>query len=55
MLYFLAAVLVIVWLAGVIISYTLLGFIHILLIIAIILVMMRFISGHKKQTIEKTK
>ena len=45
MLYSLAIVLVIMWLLGLVTSYTLGGFIHILLVIAVIVVLLRVISG----------
>jgi len=40
-----AALLIILWLLGMITSYTLGGFVHILLVIAIIMVLVRVISG----------
>lgn len=43
MLYTVAVVLIILWLLGVVTSFTLGGFIHILLIIAIISVLLRII------------
>lgn len=45
MLFTIAALLVILWLLGLVTSYTLGGFIHILLIVAIILVLIRVIRG----------
>jgi len=45
MLYTIALVLVILWLLGLVTSYTLGGFIHALLVIAIIVVLVRIISG----------
>ena len=45
MLYTIAVVLIILWLLGLVTSYTLGGFIHILLVIAIVLVLLRVISG----------
>ncbi len=45
MLYTIAAVLIILWLLGVVTSYTLGGFIHILLVIAIIVVLLRVIRA----------
>ena len=45
MLYTLAVVLIILWLLGLVTSYTLGGFIHILLVIAIIVLLLRLISG----------
>ena len=43
----LADVLVILWLLGMITSYTLGGFIHILLVIAVVVILLRLISGRK--------
>jgi hypothetical protein len=45
MLYTIAVVLVILWLIGMLASVTLGGLIHILLVIAIIAVLFRLISG----------
>jgi hypothetical protein len=45
MLYTLAVILVIAWLLGLVSSYTLGGFIHILLVIAIIMILVRIIQG----------
>jgi asparagine N-glycosylation enzyme membrane subunit Stt3 len=45
MLFTIAAVLVILWLLGMVSSYTLGGFIHILLVLAIIAVLVRVIQG----------
>ena len=45
MLYTIAVILVILWLLGVVSSYTMGGFIHILLVIAIVIILMRLISG----------
>jgi hypothetical protein len=47
MLYIFAVVLIILWLLGIVSSYTMSGFIHILLVIAIVLVLVRIISGKK--------
>jgi hypothetical protein len=47
MLYTIAIVLIILWLLGLISSYTINGFIHILLVIAIIMILVRIISGRK--------
>lgn len=47
MLYTLAVVLIILWLLGMVSSYTLGGFIHILLVIAIVVVLIRVITGRK--------
>jgi hypothetical protein len=40
-------VLLILWLLGVVTSYTMGGFIHILLVIAIIVMLVRIIQGRK--------
>jgi hypothetical protein len=45
MLYTIAVVLVILWLLGMVSSYTLGGFIHILLVLAVISVLIRLIQG----------
>lgn len=43
----LAVVLVVLWLLGLVTSYTMGGFIHILLVIAIIVILIRIIQGRK--------
>lgn len=45
MLYTIAVVLLILWLLGLVTSYTMGGFIHILLVIAIVVILLRVISG----------
>jgi hypothetical protein len=45
MLYTIAVVLLILWLLGLVTSYTIGGFIHVLLVIAIVVVLLRIISG----------
>ena len=45
MLYTIAVVLLILWVLGLVTSYTIGGFIHILLIVAIVMVLVRVISG----------
>lgn len=47
MLWSIAVVLVILWLLGLVTSYTMGGFIHVLLVIAIIAVLLRVIRGGK--------
>ncbi len=47
MLYTIAVVLIILWLLGLVSSYTMGGFIHILLVIAIIMVLLSLIRGRK--------
>ena len=45
MLWTIAVILIILWLLGMVSSYTIGGFIHILLVIAIITVLIRLIKG----------
>ena len=45
MLYTIAVVLVILWALGLVSSYTMGGFIHVLLVIAVIVILLRLISG----------
>jgi hypothetical protein len=45
MLYTIALVLVILWLLGLVTSYTMGGLIHVLLVIAVIVILLRVISG----------
>ncbi|MDB5748438.1 lmo0937 family membrane protein [Massilia sp. CMS3.1] len=45
MLYTIAIVLVVLWLLGLVTSYTIGGFIHILLVVAVIMILVRLISG----------
>jgi hypothetical protein len=45
MLYTIAVVLIILWLLGLVTSYTVGGFIHILLVVAVIMILVRLISG----------
>ena len=47
MLYTVAVVLLILWLLGLITSTTMGGFIHALLVIAIVLILIRVISGRR--------
>jgi hypothetical protein len=47
MLYTIAVILLILWLLGLVTSYTLGGFIHALLVIAIVVILVRVISGRK--------
>ncbi|HLX94356.1 MAG TPA: lmo0937 family membrane protein [Verrucomicrobiae bacterium] len=47
MLYTIAAILLILWLLGLVTGTTLGGFIHVLLVIAIVVVLLRVISGRK--------
>lgn len=45
MLYTLAVVLIVLWLLGLVTSYTMGGLIHGLLVIAVVVVLLRVISG----------
>jgi len=47
MLWTIAAVLLILWLLGLISGYTISGFIHILLVVAIVVVLIRIIQGRR--------
>jgi hypothetical protein len=47
MLWTIAAILVVLWLIGMVSSYTLSGFIHILLVLAAIVVLVRLIQGRR--------
>ena len=47
MLELIALILVAMWLLGMVSSYTLGGFIHILLVIAIIVILVRLIQGRR--------
>jgi uncharacterized membrane protein YtjA (UPF0391 family) len=48
MLYTIAVVLIVLWLLGLVTSYTMGGFIHILLVLAIIMVLVNLFSGQKR-------
>jgi hypothetical protein len=47
MLWTIAVILLVMWLLGMITSYTISGFIHILLVVAIISVLIRLIQGRR--------
>jgi hypothetical protein len=47
MLYTIAVVLLILWVLGLVTSYTIGGFIHILLVVAVIMVLLNLISGRR--------
>ena len=53
MLYTIEIVLIILWLLGLVTSYTMGGFIHILLVVAIIMVLVNVISGRRGEGDEK--
>jgi hypothetical protein len=48
MLYTIAVVLLVLWLLGLVSSYTIGGFIHILLVIAVIMILVNLISGRRR-------
>ena len=47
MLYTIAVILLVLWLLGLVTSYTLGGFIHVLLVIAIVMVLVNLITGRR--------
>jgi len=47
MLWTIAVILLVLWLLGMVSSYTVGGFIHILLVIALAMVLINFISGRR--------
>lgn len=47
MLYTIALVLIVLWLLGLVSAYTMGGFIHVLLVIAVIMVLVNLINGRK--------
>jgi hypothetical protein len=47
MLYTIAVILVVMWLVGLLASYTMGGFIHVLLVVAIVVVLVNVINGRR--------
>jgi len=47
MLWTIAAVLVVLWVLGLVTSYTVGGFIHILIVLAVVVVLIRVIQGRR--------
>jgi len=47
MLWTIAIILIVLWLLGLVSSYTIGGFIHVLLVIAIVVVLIRVIQGRR--------
>jgi len=47
MLYTIAVVLLILWLLGFVSAYTMGGFIHVLLVIAVVVILIRVIQGRR--------
>ncbi|HEY5480501.1 MAG TPA: lmo0937 family membrane protein [Verrucomicrobiae bacterium] len=48
MLYTIAVVLLILWLLGLVSGYAIGGLIHLLLVVAIVMVLLNFISGRRR-------
>jgi len=48
MLYTIAVILLVLWALGLVSSYTMGGFIHILLVVAIVMVLVNLISGRRR-------
>ena len=48
MLYTFALILIILWLLGLVTSYTMGGVIHVLLVVALIMILVNFISGRRR-------
>jgi hypothetical protein len=47
MLYTIAVVLIVLWLLGLVTSYTMGGFVHVLLVIAVIMILVNIIQGRR--------
>jgi len=47
MLWIIAVVLIALWMLGLVTSYTMGGFIHILLVVAVVVVLVRIIQGRR--------
>jgi hypothetical protein len=47
MLYTIAVVLLILWVLGLVTSYTIGGFIHILLVVAVVMILVNLITGRR--------
>ena len=48
MLWTIAVILLVLWLLGLVTSYTMGGLIHVLLVVAIVMVLVNFISGRRR-------
>ncbi len=48
MLWTIAVIMIVLWLVGMVSSYTMGGFVHLLLVIAIIMVLFNFIQGRRR-------
>ena len=51
MLYTIAVILIALWLLGLVSSYTIGGFIHVLFVLAIVVLLLRIIQGRRGQGI----
>ncbi len=47
MLYTIAVVLIVLWLLGLVTSYTMGGFVHVLLVVAVIMILVNIIQGRR--------
>jgi len=47
MLYTIAIILIVLWALGLVTSYTMGGFVHILIVVAVIIILVNFIQGRK--------
>jgi hypothetical protein len=47
MLWTILVILLVLWLLGIVTSYTMGGFIHLLLVVAVIILVVRFLSGRR--------
>jgi hypothetical protein len=47
MLYTIAVILIVLWLLGLVTSYTMGGFVHILLVVALIMIVVNLVSGRR--------
>ena len=47
MLYTIAIILLVLWLLGMVTSYTMGGVVHVLLVIALVMILVNFISGRR--------
>lgn len=47
MLYTIAMILLVLWLLGLVSSYTMGGFIHVLLVVAVVVVLVQVVSGRR--------
>ena len=48
MLYTIAVVLIVLWLLGLVTSSTMGGFVHVLLVIAVVMILVNLISGRRR-------